>query len=236
MVAVRLSKSRLMCYMNCPYQFKRYYIDGFQRPPSKHMEWGKKVHESIAKFYQVSKSAGEIRTDFMEPNVLSYLRAFVDREKKRFAEFEMQKIAGSFFPIIVEREFNCKKYNIHGIIDAIFRDQNGLRLTDFKTGGVDAIKIKDVRNELIFYKFLFENSDGIEGKLKIQTIEASFVAMDKRYLFDDKQMTLKGFDVFLGNISSQIDGGVFPKRYNRWCFNCDFRKECNIDRSEAKAL
>ena len=104
---MRLSKSKINCYLKCPREFKYRYIDEIEVPPNEYMALGSDVHLIAEKFSEKfeddlddvdienellkithEENIGYDLTDHIDNLGSFFKRAFVDNDYKLFCQEE----------------------------------------------------------------------------------------------------------------------------------------------------
>ena len=157
----QLSKSKILCYLNCPFQFKLKYINHLPSPAGPAAERGKDIHDIVDKFFD------RLPYNKMHPDMFEDILKRLCGEEK-FEEYSLYM--GHFIRMETER-FNSvpkvhyrpkyrevhlgKNWRLHGIIDRIDYEPSigKYSVWDYKTGHVGSIKSHLF--ELTLYSYLF---------------------------------------------------------------------------------
>ena len=212
-----LSKSQANLYLNCPYKWKKTYIDNIRSIPSPAQRRGIAIHEKIEKFYKNMKP---------------------DLDLKNFIKFELRRIKDMikegkfdrkyFFPLFQELKMQNEELGLKGICDAVFINpsDDGLIVIDWKTGKYYPNKFDDYRFELAVYSELLKHSGKINEEPKYWGIyftdqdKLFFEKIDKKYV-DDMYETM-----------DLVRAGIEIKDYlptkNEWCYFCQYKHECGV--------
>jgi CRISPR/Cas system-associated exonuclease Cas4 (RecB family) len=168
---MRLSKSRINLYLDCPKKYYYEHIAGLrkfvQEPPfGTPLRTGIDVHELFEWYYLQEDSAKleepyeESMRAVLDQNPLSILYPeYVDN----FVEFNLRLISENgvpdYLPEEVEMEVFDPKLNLIGIIDAVYY-HNGVRtIIDYKTSKQPK-GIREYLLELTLYKIIYEQATG----------------------------------------------------------------------------
>lgn len=157
-----LSKSKILCLLDCPYRYKIENIDKVKfTQDSAPLIKGQEVHQVLDDFYKPETNKIE--------ELVAQVKQHKDYEKHKpiidnFIAFN-QKISaksavGDFKPILREEKMLCYEYNVTGIVDAVFKNKSDTLVVDYKTGKVHSNK------RTVFYP------DG--GKLVVEEIEPKY--------------------------------------------------------------
>jgi len=164
----RLSKSKILTYLNCPRQFKYAYIDKEPRPEPEEdspLRIGLDVHSMFEMYYNDPKAA-ELEPPY-ESAMFSILHKYPGYYKyinfiENFVDFNMTLIKESgvpgYLPKATELKLFDKDLNFVGIIDCVFETPSGIVILDFKTGKPKPIT--EYRIELLLYSILYSKQTG----------------------------------------------------------------------------
>ena len=212
-----LSKSQANLYMQCPYKWKKCYVDKIRSKPSKAQMRGIKIHEKIEHFYKNPKPDADLK---------NLIRFEIQRVKDMMKDNTFDK--KYFYPVFQELKMQNEELGLKGIVDAVFINpkDNKLIVVDWKTGKYYPDKFDDYRFELAVYAELLKNSGKINeapGYWAIYFIDQDklfFEKIDKKYI-DKMYETMK-----------QVRQGIKEENYqakeNEWCYFCQFKKECPL--------
>jgi len=201
---MKFSKSKLLTYIQCPLLFKYSVIDKLPPDiPNPAYKKGKELHMMFEQY------ANNIPVDV--PNkYMVYWRNFL-----RFIEWMGTK------PFIVERKIYDPKFDINGVVDAVYIKGDQTIVVDYKTSAYDPTKIPMHRIELSFYTHL----------LKVHDINSTHVAI----------AFLKSGDVFiepsgntfevytlpiLNTVRNKVVKGNFEPIPSDSCKRCEYRTRC----------
>ncbi len=172
----------------------------FPRKKSLPLSYGTAVHNSIRELYMKLKKEGKL---MKEKEFLSSFVEYLKKERLSESDFRRAKKRGeealslfynkekNFFSSdhLIERDFKNQGCQVAGIditgkIDKIIKKEEGIMVSDFKTGSAltswnekgkyNKIKAWKYRNQLIFYKLLIETSRDFE-KYKVFSGRLEFV-------------------------------------------------------------
>lgn len=239
-----LSFSRIDRYLDCPEQYRLYYLEGLRpKEPSASLLFGQTIHQSLA-FHFATK--GDPIAFFekiwgeLEQSPVRYsgrttwkglwlkgqglLKMFVDEELPRIGEV-----------LASERSFELAIPNVDvpfiGVIDLIARRGDKLAVTDFKTSsGSYAEHEVALSDQLTAYSLA--EPEAVEASLCVfvKTKEPRIEwYVSKR---DGPQLT-----EFLSKaeyVAREITSGHFYKRPGAWCSWCDFLPVCLGDQAKAR--
>lgn len=173
-MVMRLSKSKVLLYAECPRKFDFQYNKKMEYETHPSAIIGKDVHDICDKFFdKINLNAKDIEhefrtviadltpVDFPEKGI-EYLHNFVNNELGILALFENYKNNWDFImPAYREVKIINKEYRINGIIDRINLLEDGTFIViDYKTGA--AKSMKHYMYELSLYAWLAEQELGIK--------------------------------------------------------------------------
>ena len=236
---MKLSKSKINCYLKCPREFKYRYIDEIEVEPNEYMELGTKVH-LIAEIY------AKIYGDNPQENPRYYLDLIAMQEKINIDEIDihLDSLASFFKRAFIENDYKLfsqeeyltdETHNFSGITDIILETPNGdLIVIDYKTGSSSSFS--KCRLELGYYKMLVENnynknviSAGIfftkDNKLRLLHFKDN---ENKRIYMCNRELD-EGLDT-LYEVRKNINESKFPKEEQFLCRYCTYSSICYKDK------
>ena len=223
-----LSKSQINTFLQCPYKWKKQYIDKVKSKPSPAMVRGIRIHSSIEKFYKHT----EIKDNVITVNDASIKvpKKFLEFEERRIESCRKQgKVVDKYFkPLFQELRVSDEELGLRGFIDAVYINpkDDELILIDYKSGRFRPEKYDDYRFELAIYKMLIEAGDQIDKKVKYWGI--MFVDQDKLFYEEAKEEDVIKAKKMVEEARAGMESGVYPPKINEYCKWCDFRKECGV--------
>jgi len=213
-----LSKSQANYFLQCPYKWKRIYIDKVKSEASPAQQRGIRIHSKIEKYYQNMEFDEELRT-------------FIEFENERLESINKEDKLKYFKPIFQELKLQDEDVGIRGICDAVYinPDDEELIVVDYKTGKYYADKFDDYRFELAVYSELLKKSGKIDGEPKYWAI---LFVDQKRLFFEkiDKKYIEKMYET-IKEVRKGIKSGEYLPKKNQYCYWCQFKKECPLMRS-----
>ncbi len=236
---MKLSKSKINCYLKCPREFKYRYIDEIEVEPNEYMELGTNVH-LIAEIY------AKIYGDNPQENPRYYLDLIARQEKINIDEIDthLDSLASFFKRAFIENDYKLfsqeeyltdEKHNFSGITDIILETPNGdLIVIDYKTGSSSSFS--KCRLELGYYKMLVESnynknviSAGIfftkDNKLRLLHFKDN---ENKRIYMCNRELD-EGLDT-LYEVRKNINEAKFPKEEQFLCRYCTYSSICYKDK------
>lgn len=219
---VRLSKSAVLTYLQCPYKYKLQYIDKTQVVDTAALAKGKEVHKLIEDFF-----AHKVEIADAKENVLSSLEG----KKHKKAVDNIEKFAKDmspdgktlWMPLLQEVKMYNEELNFSGIVDAVFLQENDIIVVDWKTGQIH--DLENYRFELSMYKYLFE----CENNMKITHWGIYFVDHNKFVVEEASIQVMRDSVQVVQNVRKLIVLGRFPKKTSEACSYCQYfkAKKCN---------
>ncbi len=214
MVKRILSKSQANLYLQCPYKWKKCYIDEIRSEPSYAQTRGIRIHKKVEEFYK---------------------KFLPDKELKNFIKFEHERIQSCFkhnkfekkyfFPLFQELKMFDEKLGLKGFVDAVYinPEDDGVIVIDWKTGKYYPDKFDDYRFELAVYASLLRASGKVDN---VKYWGIYFLDQDKLFFekIDEKYITK--MHETLETVRKGIAEGNHEPKVNMWCKYCQFYKEC----------
>lgn len=200
---MKLSKSKAMCYEQCPLKFRYRYIDQIEKPKSPALEKGIAVHTEIEKYINKESFGCEY------VNVIDNVSEFLKKAEQK-----------GFKPIKTELYVKDSEYNLHGYIDLILSNGEDIIVVDWKSGKPKTIG--NHRFELALYAYMFQKQFGI-----MPISYGAFFVEHNIYVEEDctaeiinKQLTK------IDLIRFGINNECFGKTPNMFCKWCEYKEEC----------
>lgn len=214
-----LNKSQANLYIQCPYKWKKVYIDEVQSIPSPAQKRGTNIHNKIENFYKNPKA---------------------DTDLKHFIKFEIKRIKDMiaaekfhhkyFFPLFQELKLLNEEIGLKGTCDAVYINpkDDKLIIVDWKTGKYYPDKFDDYRFELAVYAELVKHSGKVDEEPAYWGIY--FVDQDKLFFEKiDKKYINKMYET-MEEVRKGIKEENHEPKKNQWCYFCQFKKECPLMR------
>lgn len=219
-----LSKSQIGLFKQCPYKWKRCYIDKISSAPSYAQQRGIKIHKSIENFYKQTTVDMEKKT-FIPPKDKHKIKPFLEFEQKRL---ENCKDIKYFKPLYQELKLKSNKLFIRGIIDAVYinPDDDGIIIIDYKSGKYRPDAIKDYQFELAIYKILLDDSNRTKDKVKYWGI--LFVDHGKLFFEEVDNKIVQQTMIDIVNVRKEMESGIYKPQLNEYCNYCQFKSECSL--------
>jgi PD-(D/E)XK nuclease superfamily len=231
-----LSFSRIDRYLECPEQYRLYYLEGLRpRIPSASLLFGQTIHQALAYFFSTNGDPGEFFTkawEALERAPVRYsgrstwsglgftgqalLKKFIDEELPHLGTVEAS-----------ERAFELGVSNLDvpfiGVIDLI-ADRNGRRtVIDFKTSS-SAYQDHDVAlsDQLTAYRLAVPEAEDAALCVFVKTKEPRI----DWFLTKRSGSQLYEFLQKAAYVAKEITAGHFYKRPGTWCSWCDYLPIC----------
>ena len=214
-----ISKSKAMCFDNCPLKYRFIYIDKLPRQPAgPALENGIKVHDFSESFFDRCKIENNNLNFNMPKDMNNDMLNIMEIEHKRFNFLKHHKRLDLFKPKFLEIHLEDKDLNLHGYIDRIEENRDGtLTLMELKTGK----QYPTVKLELDFYRLLCD-SNAID--ISSHAVIYSRDAMVKPIKFTGYNKIKK----IINNLTTAIDNDDFKPKKNKWCHWCEFKDLCEF--------
>ena len=157
---LRVSKSSCMTFVKCPRQYWWRYIAlrDMDIPRTPQMIRGTQVHDALEQMYEKmdgEKTAIDLRKLMPQDSDDEALDVMADLQAQI-----IEQMGDDATPIAFEERLQVydEKYDVMlvGIPDAVLSSDGNLIIAELKTGQQSSSKISRVRQELCFYRYLFE--------------------------------------------------------------------------------
>ena len=232
---MKLSKSKVNCYLKCPREFKFQYIDEIETKPNKYMALGSDVHLIAEKF------TDKFKDDLDEVDIQNELvKVAHDLDLGYGLEEHIDNLGLFFKEVFVDGNYKLfsneeyliyKKHRFSGICDIILEDENGgLVVIDYKTS--NSSSFSKFRLELCYYKLLVENVyhkrvSGVgvfftkNGRLRILDVSSE---ENKRKFLSYSEID-EAIDTMY-KVRDKINRKEFPRRKQFLCKYCTYKHIC----------
>ena len=223
-----LSKSQINTFLQCPYKWKKQYIDKVKSKPSPAMVRGIRIHSSIEKFYKHTEIKDNVIT--VNDTSIKVPKKFLEFEERRIESCRKQgKVVDKYFkPLFQELKVSDEELGLRGFIDAVYINpkDDELILIDYKSGKFRPENYDDYRFELCVYAELLNNSGKTDEKVKY--IGILFVDADKLFFEELKQETIEKMYNTIKNVREKMGAKNYKPKKNKYCYFCNFKKECPL--------
>jgi CRISPR/Cas system-associated exonuclease Cas4 (RecB family) len=209
-VSGNISKSKVLCYKQCPLKYKFCHIDKIPKPKPKAMERGIKVHEFMEDVFDKKFEECKNYDLILKEKLVDNINNFVSKIEEK--------------PIMQEVKLLDDENKITGILDVVFTENGKTILLDYKTGKYKPLF--EFEYELALYVHLLEKTKNIKADYwGIFFIDAGEVLIGKV----DKN-AVENAVVETKEIAELIKKGVFNKKENMFCNWCEYQEECKNEK------
>ena len=233
---MRLSKSKINTFQQCPRKFRYIYVDELPRAEpddESPLTIGTEIHNIFEEFlkdvdlewFSSIGSAGQlniIKEYDIDNKYISHLRNFL--------VFLNDIIDDGYNILGCEPHFESSELNLHGYLDLVLEKDGKLTVIDYKTGKAKAIT--EFRLELIYYALLAQK----ELNLPVEMVGIFFSKTGHLKLANfieepDKGAWISYEDVqsavlYLKEVERKIEEEDFRFKTNWLCDYCDYQTEC----------
>ena len=231
---VRLSYSAFECYNDCPFKFKKLYIERVREPNNKYAMYGSAFHELLDTLYSkeefVSSKAVELWPKVFDKEAGKSAYSHISRgdkeeyKAKGFKDiktwFKMAEQENILHPCLeheVRLEGNFRESKLVGKVDLVINLKGGIGIIDWKTGASDRKNLM----QLALYAVLYFKKSGNKVDWLVpfytKTKEVVYQACDKEIIKEASQ--------YFGSIYNKLEEDTeFLPTKNTNCFFCSFSK------------
>lgn len=212
-----INKSSIKIFLSCPAKFKQEVIDGKVHEQTEDEFQGKIVHKFIENFWKVVNiENGNLKYKLEDilpereliekyPKVKNSINNFIKFQEKRFNFLKLYKKENLFKPVLVEKTLVNEKLGIFGTPDYVDMNMDETyNVIDIKTNR--EFKFEEHLLDLIFYKYLLQNTTGIDPTFGI--IYNPFV--DNYKIIKLKESDIENLKNLIKLIKSCIKENNFP--------------------------
>lgn len=244
---MRMSKSKVLTFQQCPRKFKYDYIDGLSYDrdeplPGTPLKIGLDVHEIFEWYYKQEEAALISRPYYISiidilmehPLVIPEYYKFLENFAKFNVRLIEEKGIPGYLPVGVELKLHDENLDLNGIMDVVYEGEDGKIIMDYKTGRPKPIG--DYLLELTLYKILYENVTGEKvSHCGIYFPKNDSIRMAKvlrpgqdppekmpLITLEDEFMALDVLDY----VNHQIEKKNFPAKPGFLCRYCDYENMC----------
>jgi CRISPR/Cas system-associated exonuclease Cas4 (RecB family) len=236
---MKLSKSKVNTYLQCPRRFKYENIDNLPQPsPEKGsaLDIGLAIHKIFELFVKQysNKEIENMSIDDINNALMQYDRASEFKNHlSHFADFIYDCFAEGFRIYTAEYYIHNLKYNLSGLADLVLIKDGELVVVDYKTGKTGGVK--KYLLELSYYVVLLED----EFELPVSYV-GIFFTRDNNFRFakvrgeinkgtlltqEDINASLKLLDF----INNKIKENNFQPNRQFLCKYCPYKPRCSIE-------
>ena len=226
----RFSKSALTLYQQCPERFKYSYVDQIQDMGGPEAMLGQRIHKMFCDYYtMIDLPSIKSEEDLIKHGkgyddgvVAEHLRNFLSFNCKMYANLKNKSLIK---PIMMEQKMIHPTFNLSGLVDAVFQDDNNdIMIMDYKTGKFSEYRLTEYRFELAVYDELirtnthyspthwgiFFSKPGILWKEPVQPL----------YF---KQI----IEPLMTHITKNMADHTYSPKTSMLCLYCPFKKRCS---------
>ena len=171
-IPIILSKSSFKTYKTCPKKYFFKYVEYRKEDLPDVVRIGSDVHEWYNHFFDYVKIDNGFDVSSIpipeDPKVAELCNTIIEYERGRYQKCIQSKDPKKYYyPIMREIRIDVPSRGIKGIVDAVFinMDDNEYVATELKTGNI--VKDPEIREELLFYKLLLDNSGKLDKPIKL---------------------------------------------------------------------
>ena len=230
-----LSKTKVGTYQACPLQYKLNYVDKVPQAPNKYFEIGIDVHDFHNKLFDSAKVVcGNLQfSEFDLGSNRDYKSRIVEHYLDRWqlcVKHKPDKPSYYFFPITREQKIELSDIGLNGIPDAVMRDFNDRPyVLELKTGSPTKDKIKKYKNDLIWYKLLFERQSPEYGE--VSTGRVYFPRTNQEWEYDLCAAEVERLIADIKEVRAKIELNKFePTPEASKCNWCGYKSVCEYKR------
>jgi putative RecB family exonuclease len=251
---IRLSYSKMNQYLNCPYAYKKLYIDKIAPQPKPFFDFGKAIHETFEIVYSpdneiIKKPTLEELIAIYDKVRLGYRDSFsTDELENKFRDDGIRQLTLYYNRYIKDNEFKpaeaveryfeipCGKNAVMtGSIDRIDKLADGtFAILDYKTEqNMRTQEEVDRDKQLSIYYWAATESMGYDiSKLALLMLNHDTTIETKR-LKNDIPDVLETID---RTAYEMIHEEIFPPKINKYCKVCDHLNYCPIKEEVMKEI
>jgi len=224
---MRLSKSKLLTYDQCPLRYKYENIDGIRAEASQPMIMGKKLHTIFENFHRgigLNKKIGRSffiteMNKLQDGEYLDHLKNFIDFNETILKNGGKE----NFKPIAIEQKYYDEKLDIVGVIDAVYQFGDSVLILDYKTGKHREGYESKYRFELAIYVHLYNlfNPDKKATHWGIYFSKTNYLWKEKV-----KPVSMTAMYKKVERLRAKIESGEYEPKYSPLCRWCFFYNKC----------
>jgi len=239
-----LSYSRINRYLQCPEQYRLYYIENLRpKYPSASLVFGQVVHQSLALLFKKKEDPIQVFTNawtMVKPMELTYSKKETWESLDKSGKGLLEKFLQDELPRIGKVKAAEKTFKLHitgldlpfiGVIDLVAEVDGKNTIADFKTSAsaYDG-HMADLSDQLTSYQLAEPEAEQVALWILIKTKEPKIELYPSKRGADQ----LKEFLSKVGYLAREIQAGNFYKRPGMWCTWCDYLPVCLRDKEATK--
>lgn len=243
------SYSKISSYKNCPYAWKKSYIDRIPSKPKPYFDFGHAVHSTFEIFYSPKHNVNnDLKTlnELYEYYFSKFQQGYETEEQKQKYYEEGKESVKKYFENHIKDQPQKKAYSVekyfeipingkfllNGFIDRIDKLEDGTyEVLDYKTEPVMRSPEEiDADEQLSIYYWVLKNVYKLEvSKLSLlmtkfdKKIETRRTSENIKPLFDDMLRTVDEIE----RKKKNPNDNYYPQKINKYCLGCDFLNECS---------
>jgi hypothetical protein len=245
------SISKIILYQECPFKFKRQYIDKVTQAKSKYLSFGLALEDTIEHVFKHSEDYActfnddilkELMNEFwictqykkefalLDEAPYSFLGYSSKKEEQKYKDdgFQYLKEYFSINKIEPQVAFELKVSvalhgrTFNGRVDHIKKQDDKLILIDNKVSD-KIIYNMDTSLQLGFYLYAMRV---LQPRLKITHLGYYYAKLNKLSIIPVEKVKLKDILSTIKDVCDKIEEEKFDKQVNGYCYFCQFKNEC----------
>ncbi len=244
---MRISKSNLNCFLQCPRKFSNIYLENLKPETSEAMQRGIDIHQFCNEFYDHLKFSNlhfTIDEDWVHKFLLNCSEE-AQRQISNVLAFEMKRWEickqlcpkspkKLFIPLLRESKFFSDSLNQVTIIDRMdLKTDGNYTLVEIKSGKfIDKDwKKSELRRELTFEKTTLEGSPEFRKQFPNEIVDfvIYFPSSNSIMMETFNWRTLAALRKSIEKMNEAIKVGKFPCNVEYHCRFCPFSLTCSMD-------
>ena len=243
---IKITKSSMQTYVRCPKLYEYQYKKGLSIPDIPQFILGRKIHKLFddihvpATYKKLLKSDMDVQSYYdtlmsLMPKPLDDLEAkyynnISVSEAKRFYRLKKDDKHKNWLPVKSEYKVETK-YNgvlLSGILDALYKTDNGYMTFEYKTGKWKDYGLSSIRRETVFYKLVLERSSMPKGSI---TQIGWYYPLEQVVMVEKPSpYTLNSIVKIINNIKNSWNNNDFPMKDSSYtCDYCPFIEKCILE-------
>ena len=238
MKPLRLSKSGIGAFTQCPKKYYFQYVERKRMTPNALMTMGKNLHEKYESFYnklpEDTKNINQIWQVFQDcclpentEQEKGHLANFLEMNLTTFEDLKKQGNTKDFAPIAIEQKYYDEDLDFVGVIDAVFKSGDKVLVVDWKSSLYKEGKESGYRFELAGYNHLWDLNHPDEPATHWGIF---FTGNGVFWVEECKEISSKAFYKKLEKTRKEINEclkiGEFKKGNNSMCQWCGYFADC----------
>jgi len=244
------SFSQLRAYESCPWQYFYTFIAKIPTKGSAHFSFGKTMHSTLQKFYQLIINNSELgqgdlfskdkKIKFPTEKELLYFysESWIDdwyeseTQKEKYRQDGIRilkeyykKFKNNFpTPLFLEKGFTIKvkDYSLRGVFDRVDADKDGWEIIDYKTGRPkDKLTFED-KKQLLIYQIAAEEV----FKQPVKDLTFFYLTNNMPISFVGTEKDITKVKDWIKTTIDNINSHDFTATPGHVCATCDFRSIC----------